>query len=132
MLGIPGRALAGVNPTVTGITPAQGSARGGTFATITGADFQSGVRVYIGSLPLESVTRVSSTQITGTTAQSDGGAGRSATVLVVNPDGSAGSLTSAFFFVTSDTPLAISSVAPSTGTNSGGTNLTIVGGGFNG
>lgn len=132
VFGIPGRALADANPTVTGITPAQGSARGGTAVTITGADFQPGVRVYIGSLPLEAVTRVSSTQITGTTAQSDGGAGRSATVLVVNPDGSAGSLTSAFFFVTSDTPLTISSVAPSVGSNSGGTNLTIVGAGFNG
>lgn len=117
-------------PAITSISPSQGPTRGGTTITVTGMDFQVGANLFIGGFPAIGVTRVSDTQITGTTPPSDSGTGRAATVMVTNPDGAVATLTSAFFYATSEAPLAISGVTASTGPNSGGTSMTITGAGF--
>ena len=129
-LGVPTRARAATNPTIAAITPAQGSALGGTFVTITGTDFMQGVEVFIGSLPATAVVRVSDTQITLTTPAATTTSGGGANVLVKNPDGGATSLNSGFFYTAFENPLAITIVDPPSGPNSGGSNVTIIGTGF--
>lgn len=51
-------------PVLSTITPSLLSHRGGTLLTLSGADFADGVTVMIGDQPCDSVTRVSSAQIT--------------------------------------------------------------------
>ena len=129
-LGFPTQAGAATNPTITSITPSQGPALGGTAVTITGADFMPGVEVFIGSLPASAVVRLSATQITLTTPTATTTSGGGANVLVKNPEGGAASLNSGFFYTAFESPLVFTSVDPSSGPNSGGSNVTIVGTGF--
>lgn len=129
-LGLPTHVRAATNPTITAVTPSQGSATGGTFVTITGTEFMQGVEVFIGSLPASAVVRVSATQITLTTPAATTTSGGGANVLVKNPDGGAASLNSGFFYTAFESPLTITSVDPPSGPNSGGSNVTIVGTGF--
>ena len=129
-LGFPTQAGAATNPTITSIMPSQGPALGGTFVTITGTDFLPGVEVFIGAFPASAVVRVSATQVTLTTPAATTTTGGGANVLVRNPDGGVASLNSGFFYTAFENPLAITSVDPPSGPNSGGSNVTIVGTGF--
>ena len=132
VLASPGRAHADSFPTITSISPASGPARGGTAITVTGTDFLPGARLYIGGTETVGAARMSSSVMTGVIAASEGGNGRGATVMVVNPDSSVATLTSGFFLTGTEAPLSVSGVAASSGPNSGGTTVTISGGGFNG
>jgi hypothetical protein len=51
-------------PTISGITPSSGSVKGGTTVTITGSDFSNVSSVAFGSLPAQSFTVNSESQIT--------------------------------------------------------------------
>jgi hypothetical protein len=85
-------------PTVTGVSPSSGPTSGGTPVTITGTNFQSGATVIVGGTAATSVSVTSATQIQATTPARSAG---SVTVTVTNPNGSPGSLASAFTYVSS-------------------------------
>ena len=75
---------AGIQPSVTAITPQVGSTRGGAWATITGVDFQPGAKVRLGNATVSSWTRDSTTiSVSGTAAHAAG----TIDVIVTNPGG---------------------------------------------
>src|SRR5437879_3763776 len=76
-------------PTISSISPASGATSGGTSVTITGANFQNGATVNLGSAAATNVTVVDSTTITATTPASAGGA---VNVTVTTPDLQTGTL----------------------------------------
>ena len=121
-LGASGSAPA---PTVSAITPNSGSANGGTSVNITGTGFLAGATVKLGGTAATSVTVVNSTSITATTAAHAAGA---VSVVVTNTDGQSGTLTNGYTY-TNPAP-TVSSIAPSSGSTSGGTSVTITGTGF--
>lgn len=117
------------SPTITEVTPTQGVSQGGTSVKITGTDFRSGVKVFIGGFPALAVVRTSSTEITCQTPQSTTTSG-SANIIVINEDGAVASRVSGFFYTVYEAPLAITSLSHVRGQNSGGATVTIVGTGF--
>ena len=87
-------AAAAVKPNVYYMTPNSGSSNGGTFVTIRGANFVSGVTVTIGGQPLGNLALVNSSTITGNApAHAAGGAD----VFVTNPGGLQGVLRSTLY-----------------------------------
>jgi hypothetical protein len=117
-------------PTVTGISPASGSAAGGTSVTITGTGFTNATVVSFGGAVASSFTANSDTQIT---AVSPAGAG---TVDVTVGTTSGNSVTSAadqFAYPAAVLPLpTVTGVSPASGTVGGGTSVTITGTNFTG
>jgi phosphatidylserine/phosphatidylglycerophosphate/cardiolipin synthase-like enzyme len=120
----------GTSPTtgasVTSISPAQGPSAGGTPVTITGANFSPGATVSFGLAAASKIVVVNSTTITATTPPQVGG---SATVKVINPSGTSGSLAGGFVY---NSPLPstkpqLNVVVPNTGSPNGGTAVTISG-----
>lgn len=74
----------GIQPIVTSMAPRVGSTRGGSWATITGADFQSGAKVSLGNVPVNAWVRDSTIiMIWGTAAHTPG----AVDVVVTNPGG---------------------------------------------
>ena len=72
-------------PAVTGVTPSTGPAAGGTTVTITGSGFFPGAKVSFGSTPAESVTYVSSTELTAIAlTQATGPSGSLSVDVIVN------------------------------------------------
>ena len=112
-------------PTVSAIAPTSGSSNGGTAINLTGTGFQSGATVKLGGTAATSVTVVNSTSITANTAAHAAGA---VSVVVTNTDGQSGTLTNGYTY-TNPAP-TVSSIAPSSGSTSGGTSVTITGTGF--
>jgi len=111
-------------PTVTGISPASGTAVGGAIVTITGTGFSGNVSVQFGTVSAPAMTVVSGTQITAT---SPPGAG-TVDVTVSNTAGtSATSAADRFEYVP-----AITGISPASGPVTGGTTVTIAGAGFTG
>lgn len=109
---------------LSGDTPAQGPATGGTVVTITGKGFQSGASVKFGSLQSTAVTVASSTQISALTpSESSGTVG----ISVNDPNGQSASLPSSFTFTSGP---SVTSVSPNSGPVTGGTTVTILGSGF--
>lgn len=109
---------------LSGDTPAQGPATGGTVVTITGTGFQSGAGVKFGSLQSSAVSVTSSTQISAMTpAESSGTVG----ITVSDPNGQSASLPSSFTFTSGP---SVTSVSPNSGPVTGGTTVTILGSGF--
>ena len=81
-------------PTVSSLSPNNGTTAGGTAVTINGANFQNGATVTFAGAPL-AASFLSSTQLSITTpAHATGTVG----VVVTNPDTGFGSLTSAYFY----------------------------------
>lgn len=113
-------------PSVTGISPSEGSTLGGTTVTISGTGFFSGATVTINSVSCTSVNVTSSTSLTCLTGAQ--GAGGPYTVSVTNDDGQAGSGGS----FTYSLPPTVTSVTPNFGAIAGGTNITISGSNFAG
>ena len=112
-------------PAVSAIAPSSGSVSGGTSVTITGAGFLTGATVKLGGTAATNVTVVSSNSITATTAAHAAGA---VNVLVTNTDGQNGTLTNGYTY-TNPAP-TVSSIAPNSGTTSGGDGVSIAGTGF--
>ena len=88
-------------PTVSSISPNNGSTSGGTSVTISGTNFLAGVSVNIGGVQATGVNVTSSTTITAVTpAHAAGTVG----VIVTNTDGQSGSLPNSFTYTSSPPP----------------------------
>ena len=111
-------------PTVTGVSPNNGPAAGGTAITISGTNFVSGATATLGGTAATNVVVVNSTTITATTAAHAAGA---VTVTVTNPDTQSGSLTNGYTYNPAPT---VTSVSPNNGPAAGGTAITISGTNF--
>ena len=85
-------------PTVTGISPASGTANGGTGVMITGTGFVSGATVKFGGTTATNVTVTSSTTITATTPAHTAGA---VDVVVTNTDSQSGTLNGGYTYTSS-------------------------------
>jgi len=112
-------------PTITKITPNTGPAAGGTSVTIDGTGFLTGVTVRFGSASGTDVVRVSSTRITVKTPPGPGGT--NVDVTVTNTDGQTAVVIGGYTYQAGP---SITAVSPSSGSTSGGTVVTITGGGF--
>ncbi|MCI0341961.1 MAG: IPT/TIG domain-containing protein [Planctomycetales bacterium] len=115
----------GTPATVTGVSPGNGPAAGGTFVTISGSNFASGATVQFGSATATSVTVVSATQITCVTPAGSPGF---ANVTVTNPFASPGTMANGFLF--QGPPPTLTNVSPSSGPDSGGTAVQLTGTNF--
>jgi hypothetical protein len=112
-------------PTVTSVSPNNGSTSGGTMVTITGTNFAAGAAVAFGSAAATNVVVVNSTTITATTPAGSTGP---VTVTVTNVGPQSGSLANAFTYVVG-LP-TVSSISPNNGFVAGGTAVTITGTNF--
>jgi hypothetical protein len=122
-------------PTITGVSPHQGPAAGGTVITITGTGFSPATKVKLGASEINCdgtiahCEVVSGTEIKATTTPHAAG---TVAVQVCDPgDCSSGTVTAAneFTFVAAPT---VTGVSPSEGPEAGGTEVTITGTGFTG
>ena len=113
--------------TVTSITPTSGPASGGTAVIITGSGFVTGATVSIGGAPAQLVTVTSATEIRASTPPHAAGV---VDVVVTNPNGQSATLSGAFTYAEETPPPVITSISPSSGPASGGTQVTITGSGF--
>jgi heme/copper-type cytochrome/quinol oxidase subunit 2 len=111
-------------PTITSFTPRTGSTSGGTVVAITGTNFQNGAIARFGESTAVSTTVNSATSINAISPIHGAG---DVTLTVTNPDGQNGSA-SAFTYVLP--PVSVASVSPSSGSNAGGTAITISGSNF--
>ncbi len=109
---------------VSGASPAEGPTSGGTAVTLTGKGFQAGAIVRFGGSQSTAVTVASSTQINATSPPRSAGA---VSITVTNPDTQSASLASGFTY--SSAP-SVSSISPNIGPVTGGTNVTMLGSGF--
>ena len=115
-------------PTVASVAPTSGTASGGTPITVTGTGFLAGATVSLGGTAATNVVVSSGTTITATTPAHAAGA---VNVVVINTDGQAGTLANGYTYNPVGNPApTVASVAPTSGTASGGTPITITGTGF--
>ncbi len=110
------------SPTVNTVTPASGPIAGGTTITIQGSDFVNGATVSVGGTAATGVTFVSSTTLNAVTPAHAAG---TVPVMVTNPDGRSGTLTTGFTY--NSTAPTVDRVEPSSGPTSGGTVITLTG-----
>ena len=110
-------------PTVSSITPAQGSARGGSQVVIKGSGFVEGSTVTIGSNATV-LEQASATEIRADTVATDAGEDQ---VVVTLPDGVASTSALGFTYVA---PPAVTAISPAEGSTEGGTVVKITGTGF--
>jgi HKD family nuclease len=108
------------------ITPATGSAAGGTPVAITGIGFAAGATVNFGFIPASKVVVVNSSTITCVTPTHAAGA---SDVMVIASGGSRSVLSKAFTYtaVPASTTPRINLVSPEYGTVNGGSTVTITG-----
>jgi hypothetical protein len=85
---------AGIQPHVTAMAPRVGSTRGAAWATITGADFQTGAKVRLGDILITASVRDTTTIAILTTAQAPG----TVDVIVINPGGLEDRLTGGYTY----------------------------------
>lgn len=116
-----------VKPTLGSITPASGSANGGTTVTVSGSNFAPGVQLKIGENKAI-VTSVTASSITAQTTGNNGGA-ITLPVTVTNPDGDVSSAFNGYAYSTASTP-TVSLITPTSGGTNGGTSVTITGANF--
>ncbi|MCI0420934.1 MAG: IPT/TIG domain-containing protein [Acidobacteria bacterium] len=105
-----GLIITGQPPTLSSIEPGAGMNSGGTRVTVAGANFNPGTEVFLAGVPLTEVSVLDSATLVGTTGPNKTGP---LTLLAVNPDGTSGTLASAF--VASALPPAVSALNPSSG-----------------
>jgi len=118
-----------IQPSITSVTPNAGATNVQQPVTITGAHFQSGATVSFGASAASNVVVMSSTQINATTPTA--ATAGTVTVTVQQPDGSNGSLLSAYTY-TPPPPPTVSNVIPNSGPVTGGTSVTVTGTNFTG
>ena len=108
-------------PTITALSPSSGAVGGGTQVVITGTGFTGASAVQFGTANATSFTVNSSTQITAVTPSGSGAVNVKVTSL--------GGVSAAFTY-TYTAQTTITSISPSSGTTSGGTEIRIVGTNF--
>ena len=113
-------------PTVASVTPPSGSTLGGTNVTITGTNFTGTTGVTIGGNAATGVTVVNPSTITAITPAGNAGTAS----VVVTTSGGSNAANSLFSYV-APAP-TVTGVSPSSGSISGGTNVTITGTNFTG
>lgn len=109
-------------PVIQSVTPGEGPTTGGTVVTITGTGFTGATSVDFGGTAATSFTVDSDTQITATTPAHAAGQVDVAVTTAGGPSGPG-----QFVYVP---PASITSIAPSSGPETGGTTVTITGSGF--
>jgi len=112
-------------PVVTSVSPTSGFQSGGTVITISGSNFQALATVTVGGASATAVDVRSGSVVVATTPSSATAGAKD--VAVKNPDFLAGALAGAFTYVA---PPVVSSISPTSGTNVGGTAVSIGGSGF--
>jgi hypothetical protein len=110
-------------PTVSALAPASGGASGATSVTITGSGFTGATSVRFGAKPAISFTVDSDTLITAT---SPSGAGTTDVTVTTAEGKSTVWWADRFTYL----PLAITGLSPASGTEAGGTKVTITGSNF--
>jgi hypothetical protein len=110
-------------PTVSSVSPNNGSLAGGTVVTITGTSFAAGATVTFGSTAAANVVVVNATTLTATTPAGSAGA----VTVTVTVSGQSGNLAGGFTYVVTPT---VSGVSPNSGPPAGGTAVTITGTNF--
>ncbi|MGA6206400.1 IPT/TIG domain-containing protein [Nocardia testacea] len=109
-------------PTLSSVSPGQGSTAGGTTVTLTGTGLTGATAVFFGSTSV-SFTVDSDTQITAVSAAGSG-------IVLVGVTGPGGtSNTVPFVYVVVPT---LTAIAPASGPPAGGNNVTLTGTGFTG
>lgn len=111
-------------PSITSFTPRTGSPNGGTNVAITGTNFQNGATVKFGDTNAVSVSVNNGTSINATSPVHAAG---DVQITVTNPDGQSAS--SGTFTYLTPAP-SVASISPSSGSNAGGTPITISGANF--
>jgi hypothetical protein len=111
--------------TVTSVNPASVVKSGGVTITITGTDFTGTPTVTIGGVEATDVNRIDATTITAVTPALAAGTYH---VVVTNPDTQSATLTNGITYV--EPAPTVTSVNPSSGAVSGGTNVTVTGTNF--
>lgn len=110
----------GGSVTITSLTPTSGPLSGGNTLLISGSGFEQGAQVTLGgSVCIGPLVSASAIQCTVPSHQMG-----AASVAVTNPDGTNGTLASAYTFLAIPT---IASISPSSGPLGGGTNVTVSG-----
>jgi hypothetical protein len=111
-------------PTLTSISPDEGTEDGGTVVTATGTDFVTGCTVTVGGASATGVTFNSSTDVDFTTPAGTVGA---RDVVITNPDAQSDTLTGGFTYLSDDPVATITSPAGATITVTAGTPLALAG-----
>ena len=114
-------------PLIASVTPNTGPQEGGTTVTVAGGALVPGTVVDFGGVPAQSVTFVSSKELTCVTPANSPG---SVAVTVTNPDGQSRSLNHAFLYFAMAPAPSIVSLSPTAGSVFGGTSITINGANF--
>lgn len=112
-------------PTISTVVPNSGSTAGGTSVTINGSGFLTGATVTFGGTSATNVTVQSGSAISATAPAHTSGA---TDVVVKNPDNQVVTLSGGFTYT--NPPPTITSVSPTSGSQNGGTSVTISGTGF--
>jgi IPT/TIG domain len=117
-------------PAVTTVSPSSGPSNGGTIVQITGANFQNGATVMFGTKAAQSVVVNGTNQILAITPAAVATEQQSlpADIIIRNPDGQSVTATGGFTYTAA--PLSISAISPGSGSNDGGTIVSISGSGF--
>ncbi|MFJ9742936.1 IPT/TIG domain-containing protein [Streptomyces sp. NPDC101166] len=110
-------------PSVTGLSPGQGPASGGTTVTLTGTNLTGATEVRFDDVAATSFTVNSSTQITAVTPAHVAGA---AAVTVTTPGGTSNPDNPSAYFFFAATP-SLTAVNPGAGPTTGGTTVTLTG-----
>lgn len=114
-------------PAVTAISPATGSASGGTAVTITGAGFTQAATVSFGATPAASVTVQSATTIVATSPAHAPG---QVDVVVTDATGTSSTSAADLFTYRTGSPPSVTATSPTSGAVGGGTQVVITGTGF--
>jgi hypothetical protein len=114
-------------PKVTSVAPKAGPTKGGTSVTVKGSNLVGASKVMFGSAGGTSIVVVSGTELTAVSPEGSVG---TVDVQVTTPSGTSAKSSDDHF--TYQAKPTVTSLSPSSGTPSGGTNVTIAGTGFTG
>jgi hypothetical protein len=119
-------------PAVSSIAPASGSVAGGDVVAISGTNFDPTAGATTVNFGGQAGTAVSCASTTACTATSPAGTGNVDVIVSVSGQPSPTTPNDQFTYVAAPPAgtLAVSSISPTTGANSGGTTVTITGAGF--
>ena len=118
--------VVGSEPAITGLTPTSGSTAGGTVVTITGTGFTRATAVHFGTVAATGVTVKNDTTITAISPAAFG----VVDVTVTTPEGTSSDSVADQFTYNMSPPPCVAILSPATGSNFGGTSVTITGTGF--